>query len=236
MSQPSTLRRSYFITGTDTGVGKTLFSCALLHAAAKAGYRTAAMKPVAAGGVQTSEGFRNDDALLLQAACTEELSYEEVNPFCLETPVSPHIAAGLAGRRLKVERIAGFCQGMLLRRANLTVIEGAGGWRVPLNDNETLADLCKQLRLPVIMVVGVRLGCLNHALLTAEAIYRDGLTLAGWVANSLESEMPERAANIATLQRLLPAPLLADIPWLGTADIAQASALVDISTLLSTSV
>jgi len=233
MSQALSLRRSFFITGTDTGVGKTLFSCALLQAAASAGYRTAAMKPVAAGGLQTAEGFRNEDALMLQAACTEALRYEEVNPFCLEMAVAPHIAAEHANRRLKVERIAGFCQGMLMRRANLTVIEGAGGWRVPLNDNETLADLCKQLKLPVILVVGMRLGCLNHALLTAEAIYRDGLALAGWVANGLDPEMPEQAANIASLQKLLPSPLLARIPWLPTADIAQAAAQLDISSLLS---
>ncbi len=233
MTQPSPLRRSFFITGTDTGVGKTLFSCALLQAAANAGFSTAAMKPVAAGGVQTATGLRNEDALLLQAACTEALSYEEVNPVCLETAVAPHIAAAHAQRRLKVERIAGFCQGLLMRRANLTVIEGAGGWRVPLNDNETLADLCKQLKLPVILVVGIRLGCLNHALLTAEAIYRDGLALAGWVANTIDPDMPERFANVATLQKLLPAPLIANIPWLPSADIAQAAALVDITGLLS---
>ncbi len=233
MSQPSTLRRSYFVTGTDTGVGKTLFSCALLQAGAKAGYRTAAIKPVAAGGMQTPEGLRNYDAVLLQAASTEVLTYEEVNPFCLDLAVSPHIAAERAGRRLKVERIVGFCHGVLMRRANLTVIEGAGGWRVPLNDHETLADLAKQLKVPVILVVGLRLGCLNHALLTAEAIYRDGLELAGWVANSIDPDMPERAANIATLQKQLPAPLIADIPWLPTADIEQAAALVDTKALFS---
>lgn len=233
MSQPSKLRRSYFITGTDTGVGKTLFSCALLHAAAQAGYRTVAIKPVAAGGVQTSAGLRNHDAVLLQAASTEALSYDEVNPFCLDLPVAPHIAAERAGRRLKVERIAGFCHGVLMRRANLTVIEGAGGWRVPLNDQETLADLAKQLKVPVILVVGLQLGCLNHALLTAEAIYHDGLELAGWVANSIEPDMPERAANIATLQQQLPAPLLADIPWLPDATGEQAAAWVNLSALLS---
>ena len=233
MSQPSTVRRSYFVTGTDTDVGKTLFCCALLHAAAKAGYSTAAMKPVAAGGVQTAEGLRNEDALLLQAACTEALSYEEVNPFCLDLPLAPHIAAERAGRRLKVERIAGFCQGVLQRRANLTVLEGAGGWRVPLNDHETLADLCKQLKLPVILVVGMRLGCLNHALLTAEAIYRDGLKLAGWVANTLDPAMPERAANIATLQQQLGAPLLADIPWLPDTTPAEVAKLLDLEVLFS---
>jgi dethiobiotin synthetase len=210
------LRRSYFVTGTDTNVGKTLFSCALLQAAQQAGYRTAAMKPVAAGAIDTPDGLRNDDALLLQAACTEMLSYREVNPFCFAEPLSPHLAAQRSGRRLQVERLVGFCQGVLMRRANLTVIESAGGWRVPINDNETLADLAKQLKLPVILVVGMRLGCLNHAMLSAEAIYRDGLELAGWVANTFDPDMPARADNIATLERELMAPLLADIPLLPT--------------------
>lgn len=211
------VRHSFFVTGTDTGVGKTFVSCALLRAATLAGLRTAAIKPVAAGAVATAEGLRNDDALALQAAVSEPLSYGEVNPVCLPEPLSPHLAAQAAGRRVQVERLAGFCHGMLMRRADLTLVEGAGGWRVPLNDRETLADLTKQLKLPVILVVGLRLGCLNHALLTAEAIYRDGLTLAGWVANGIDPAMAARDANVATLQRELPAPLLADLPFFGAA-------------------
>jgi dethiobiotin synthetase len=230
--EPPALRRSYFVTGTDTSVGKTLFSCALLHAAQHAGYRTAAIKPVAAGASESADGLRNDDALLLQAACTESLSYREVNPFCFAEPLSPHIAAQRSGRRLQVERIVGFCQGVLMRRANLTVIEGAGGWRVPINDQETLADLAKQLKLPVILVVGMRLGCLNHALLSAEAIYRDGLELAGWVANTLDPDMPARAENVATLERELMAPLLADIPYLSTPQLQNAASFVNLQALI----
>lgn len=227
------LRRSYFITGTDTGVGKTLFSCALLQAAGQAGYRTAAMKPIAAGAVETPDGLRNDDALQLQAACNQPMSYEEVNPVCLPAALSPHLAAQQSGRRVKAERLVGFCQGLLMQRTNLTVIEGAGGWRVPINDNETLADVAKQLKLPVILVVGMRLGCLNHALLSAEAICRDGLQLAGWVANTLDPAMAAREGNIVKLQRELMVPLLADIPWLTTVNGHTAAAYVDIATLFA---
>jgi dethiobiotin synthetase len=221
----ATLRRAFLVTGTDTGVGKTLVSCALLRAAAQAGRSAAAIKPVAAGATLTAAGLRNDDALQLQAAATLQLSYEEVNPICLEPALAPHIAAAQAGRRLSVDRITGFCQGLLMQRADVTVVEGVGGWRVPLNDRETFADVAKRLQLPVILVVGMRLGCLNHALLTAEAIIRDGLTLAGWVANTLDPAMPARAENIETLrQQLLLAPLLADIPFLSEPPLADEAA------------
>lgn len=227
------LRRSYLITGTDTGVGKTLFSCALLHALAEAGLSTAAIKPVAAGAASTPDGLRNDDALQLQAASTLQLSYDEVNPICLEPALAPHIAAKQAGRRLSVERISGFCQGILMQRADVTVVEGVGGWRVPLNDRETFADVAKQLKIRVILVVGMRLGCLNHALLTAEAIIRDGLTLAGWVANTIDPAMPARSENVETLrQQLLMAPLLADIPFLSHPPSMDAAAkTIDLAAL-----
>lgn len=225
ITTPKITRRSFLVTGTDTGVGKTLFSCALLRAAAQAGCKTAAIKPVAAGAVQTAEGLRNDDALQLQAAATMTQSYQEVNPICLEPALAPHIAASQTGRRLSVDRITGFCQGVLMQRADLTLIEGVGGWRVPLNDRETFADVAKRLNLPVILVVGMRLGCLNHALLTAEAIHRDGLVLAGWVANTIDAAMPARAENVATLrQQLMMAPLLADLPFLSHPPSAEEAA------------
>src|SRR5690606_19893991 len=145
--------RKFFITGTDTDCGKTLVACALLRAAAQAGYSTLAMKPVAAGAELTPEGLRNDDALRLQLAATELLPYAQVNPVCLPDAVSPHLAAVASGKRISVQRLAGFCQGVLLKRADLTLIEGAGGWRVPLNEREFLSDLCKVLNLPVILVV-----------------------------------------------------------------------------------
>lgn len=202
----------FFITGTDTGVGKTLVACGLLQAFAQAGYQTRALKPVAAGCEQTAEGWRNEDALALMQSMTESLQYAQVNPVALKAAIAPHIAAQEEGLSLSVEDIAAHCRS-LLPLAEITVVEGAGGWRVPLSEDETLADLARALALPVILVVGMRLGCINHALLTAEAIAVDGLPLAGWVANSLEPEMPAYAENLATLQARIAAPLLGVVPW-----------------------
>jgi len=226
------LPRKFFITGTDTNCGKTLFACALLRAAALAGHTTAAIKPLAAGGVINNGVLQNEDALQLQAQSTLPLSYEQVNPICLPEALSPHLAAARAGRRVQADRLAGFCQGMLMQRAGVTVIEGAGGWRVPINDREYMSDLVRMLQLPVIMVVGMKLGCLNHALLTAEAIYRDGLSLAGWVANTLDVDMQCRAENLQTLQDQLPAPLLADLPFFSaTDDLDQVASHVNLAVI-----
>ncbi|MDR2214178.1 MAG: dethiobiotin synthase [Pseudomonadales bacterium] len=225
-------RRAYFVTGTDTEVGKTLVSCLLLHAAAARGLDTLGLKPLAAGAQVTPEGLRNDDALRLIAAATRKLPYAQVNPVCLPEPLSPHLSARRAGKRLNVERLVGFCRGALQQRADFTVIEGAGGWRVPLNTHEYLSDLPKILQIPVVLVVGLRLGCLNHALLSAETILRDGLTLAGWVANTLDPTMPERDANIATLRDALDAPLLGVIPRLPeVGDLRAYATLLDLSLL-----
>ncbi len=218
------IRRSFFVTGTDTDVGKTLVCCALLRAAAKAGFSTVGIKPLAAGAEDSGQGLRNRDALQLQAASTLALPYEQINPVCLEEAVAPHIAAALARRRVQAERLAGFCQGSLALRANLTLVEGAGGWRVPISGREFLSDLAKQLGLPVILVVDMRLGCLNHALLTAEAIVRDGLELAGWVANSRAPQMPYYQQNRDTLLHALDIPLLAEIPPLASPALAEQKA------------
>lgn len=218
-------RKTFFVTGTDTDAGKTFVACALLKAASLAGLSTAVIKPVAAGATATADGLRNSDALQLQAFSTIPMSYEQVNPVCFEQAIAPHIAAKINDKRVKVERLAGFCQGVLLKRTDLTIIEGAGGWRVPLNEREFMSDLVKQLNVPVIMVVAMRLGCLNHALLTAEAIVRDGLSLAGWVANRIDPHMQCYEENRDTLQALLPAPLLAEIPFFaGNPDAADAAA------------
>jgi dethiobiotin synthetase len=224
--------RAYFVTGTDTDAGKTLVACLLLHAAAARGLDTLALKPLAAGARETPEGWRNDDALQLVAAATRKLPYAQVNPVCLPAPLAPHLAAQRAGRRVNVERLVGFCRGALTQRAAFTLIEGAGGWRVPLNAHEYLSDLAQALQLPVLLVVGLRLGCLNHALLTAEAIARDGLTLAGWVANTRDPLMAERDANVATLSERLGAPLLGVIPHLhDTQNLQVHAALLDLSLL-----
>lgn len=227
-------RITYFVTGTDTGVGKTMVSAALLYAARHAGLRTLAVKPVAAGCEQTAGGLRNEDALMLQQAITAPLSYQEVNPVALLEAIAPHVAAKIADVNLSAQRLAGFCRGVMFKPGDLCLIEGAGGWRVPLNDRETYARLPQELDLPVILVVDLRLGCINHALLTVEAIRRDGLTLAGWVANRAGPErMEAEAESLAFLQHSLGAPLLGDLPWLEHSDPeALASHLANAVTVL----
>lgn len=220
------MRHKLFVAGTDTDVGKTLVAAALLEVANKQGLRTAALKPVAAGCEATERGLRNSDALLLQKSASVKVSYQQVNPFAYRAAIAPHIAAQEQGQRLSADRIAGFCRGVLMSGADLTVIEGAGGWRVPLNERESFADIAKQLQLPVVLVVGMRLGCINHALLTVEAIQRDGVPLAGWVANLLTPEMSHYQENLNTLQQKIAAPLLGEIPYLNNPDPQQAAAFL----------
>ncbi len=220
---------AFFVTGTDTEVGKTAVSCALLLAAKTAGLTTAAVKPVAAG---CDANGHNEDALALQAAMTLVLPYAQVNPVALQPAIAPHIAAAQAGRRLSADRLAGLCRGVMHSGADLVLVEGAGGWRVPLGPRETLADVAIALGIDVIMVVAMRLGCINHALLTAEAIHADGLRLAGWVANQPGALMACHAENLDTLQRLLPAPLLGGIPCITPFDSEEASQHIDLSSLL----
>ena len=208
------MAKAFFVTGTDTEVGKTTIAAGLLAAANRRGLSTAAIKPVAAGCERTPDGLRNADALLLQRTMSLPLGYDEINPIALEPAIAPHLAAAQAGVRIQTMQLAGLCRGVLMQRADLTLVEGAGGWRVPLNGRELLSQLPQALGLPVIMVVGVRLGCINHALLTAEAIARDGLALAGWVANSVDPDMACRAENIATIRGYLRAPCLGEVPFL----------------------
>lgn len=206
--------RACFVTGTDTGVGKTTVAAALLYQVREAGGRTVGLKPVASGCVETEQGLRNDDALALMAHTHPALSYEQINPVALQPAIAPHIAAEQAGRRIMVSRLEGICRAALMSRPDFALVEGAGGWRVPLNAREQFSDLAVTLGLPVILVVGLRLGCINHALLTAGAIRADGLPLAGWVANQLEAEMPVREQNLRTLAEHIPAPCLGEIPLL----------------------
>lgn len=224
--------KRFFVAGTDTDAGKTLVACGLLEVARTQGLKTLAIKPVAAGAEDSGEGLRNDDALQLAAAMTEPLVYEQLNPVVFAPPIAPHIAAQQAGRRLSAAQLAGYCRGVLMKPVDLVLIEGAGGWRVPLNQRETLADLAIDLQTPVILVVGMKLGCLNHALLTAEAIRRDGLQLAGWVANGVDPEMACPQENLASLEAMLPAPCLGRIPHLGTpASAADAARYLNIAAL-----
>lgn len=203
---------SMFVTGTDTGVGKTLASTALLHALARRHLRVVGMKPVAAGTMQIDGVDANEDVLALRAASTCRVPPELDNPVLLADPMSPHIAAARVGAHIDIAHLAG-CHRRLAQLADAVVVEGAGGFHVPLSPTETGADLAEALGLPVVLVVGLRLGCLNHALLTADAIRARCLTLAGWVANHIDPAMLAQDDNIAFLQRQLQAPLLATIGW-----------------------
>ena len=220
--------RHFFITGTDTDVGKTVVTAGLIETANQAALSTAAIKPVAAGCESTESGLQNTDALQLQAAASHPLTYQQVNPVALEAAIAPHIAATEEGKQLSASRLSGFCRGLTLLPVDMLFIEGAGGWRVPLNNRETLADIPKQLNSEVILVVGLRLGCINHALLTAEAIRRDGLSLAGWVGNVLHADMPRLDENIDTLKRLIPEPCLGILPRLSDTAPNQVAAYVSL--------
>ncbi|MET4161451.1 dethiobiotin synthetase [Marinobacterium sp. MBR-111] len=226
------MKKRFFIAGTDTDAGKTLVTTGLLTAASRRGLRTIGLKPVAAGCEQTPDGLRNSDALLLQQAASIKLSYEQVNPIAFEPPIAPHIAAEQEGRVLTADRLAAYCRGTMMQPADLVLVEGAGGWRVPLSMRESLARLPQLLELDVILVVGMKLGCINHAILTAEAIARDGLRLAGWVANHIDPDMSCPDENLATLERLFRAPLLGRIPWLDDPDPERVADHIDLIPLL----
>lgn len=209
-SEKMRLRR-FFITGTDTGVGKTTFACALLNYFSNAGFSALGLKPVASGCEMTAMGLRSEDALLLQQYSVP-VAYESINPVALALPVSPHIAAVQKNAQLKVSLLLEKCLTTLNEvDAEVVIVEGAGGWFCPLNDEETMADFALSMNYPVILVVQIKLGCLNHALLSAKAIVASGLTLAGWVANLSDHNMLFAEENIAYLQAHVPAPLLARI-------------------------
>lgn len=203
------MRHALFVTGTDTDVGKTQVCTAILKMAADRGLKTAAMKPVASG----CENQVNTDALALQQHATLSLSYPEVNPIALAKAIAPHLAAQAENKTISVDRLTGFTRSILGKKADLTLIEGAGGWRVPLSQREWYSQYVQQMKLPVLLVVGIRLGCINHALLTVEAILRDGVPLLGWVANQIDGHMLAATENIRALEQLIPAPCLGVVPF-----------------------
>lgn len=225
-------KQRFFVAGTDTDVGKTRVSAALLALAKQQGLRSLGLKPIAAGCHIEEGELRNEDALTLMEHSSVSISYAEVNPVALESPIAPHIAAAQQERQLSADRIVAFSRGAMMNPADFVIVEGAGGWRVPLNHRETLAEVPKQLSLPVILVVGMKLGCLSHALLTVEAIQRDGLALAGWVANSIDPDMSCPNENLATLQRMIPAPCLGVVPWLEALTIEQVAEHLSLSPLI----
>lgn len=215
----------FFVTGTDTGCGKTLVTLSLMERLRREGGQVAGMKPVAAGAATTAEGLRNEDALAIQARCSRKLPYELINPCCLKEAAAPHLAAATEGREIDITDIVKAAQ-QLRREVDHLVVEGAGGWRVPLGNQDDMASLARDLDMPVVLVVGLKLGCLNHALLSMESILASGCSLAGWVANSLEAEMPFEPGNIATLQKRIPAPLLGHIPWQASPDAVVTASLL----------
>ncbi|RUQ28879.1 MAG: dethiobiotin synthase [Candidatus Competibacteraceae bacterium] len=219
------MKRAFFIAGTDTGVGKTYSACALLYATRKLGLTAVGMKPIAAG---VEADGRNEDVVQLLAASSIQPAVALMNPYLYEPPIAPHLAAQEAGRPIEIAQIQqAFAQ--LQDLADVVWVEGVGGFRAPLDDDYDTADLAVALALPVVLVVGMRLGCLNHALLTAEAIERRGLMLAGWIANRIDPEMARFEANLSTLQTRLNAPLLGVMPYDFNSEVA-ASAL-DLSRL-----
>jgi len=220
------MAKGFFVTGTDTGIGKTTVSCALLYAFAAQGKKVVGMKSIAAG----SENGLWMDVELLLAASNVNVSRQQINPYAFEPAVAPHIAAQRASREIDLEVIrAAYCA--LSMKADIVIVEGVGGFLVPINQQQDGADLAKILNLPVILVVGMYLGCLNHAFLTVKAIQSTGLELAGWVANCMDPQMLAIAENISTLERQLGCPLLGTLPFDRETDIRQCTELLDIKFL-----
>ncbi|MGC9402677.1 dethiobiotin synthase [Vibrio genomosp. F10] len=222
---------AFFIAGTDTDVGKTVASKAILHALATKGLNTIGYKPVAAGSNKTEEGMRNSDALHLQKAATLDTHYDDINPYALELACSPHIAA----KRENVEIDYAVLSEKLAshkKKADVVLIEGAGGWRVPVSDTDYLSTWVKQEQLPVILVVGIKLGCLSHSVLTAEAIRADGLNIVGWVANRVNPGTEHYAELIDTLEAQLGAPKLGEIPYIPAAKRTDLGRFIDLDKLL----
>ena len=219
---------SFFVTGTDTGVGKTLITAALLHALAKTGLRVTGMKPIAAGAELIDGELWNEDVAMLAAASNTNLPRELTTPYLLREPAAPHIAAQLENVSLDMQQLLD-CYQQIAQQSDCVIVEGVGGFCVPINDDVDTADLAVQFGLDVVMVVGLRLGCINHALLTAEAIKARGLNLVGWVANQIDINMSHQEANLQTLEQRLPAPLIGVVPWMAAVSAEVAADKIDIS-------
>lgn len=222
---------AWFITGTDTGAGKTLVAAALIAALRAQGRRVAGMKPIASGCTETADGWRNDDAVALAAASGLDLPYSLINPYSFPAPVAPHLAAEDAGVQIDFNRI-GQALAALRAKADAVVVEGVGGWRVPLGQAGDVADLACHLALPVVLVVGLRLGCLNHALLAAADIARSGARLVGWVGSAVQPDFELADRNIDTLRRRLPAPCLGVLPHVPAGAPRQVAPRLDVRALV----
>ncbi|KGM56848.1 dethiobiotin synthetase [Lysobacter arseniciresistens ZS79] len=218
-TSPAHVPPYFYVTGTDTGVGKSLVSAALLHALRARGVRAVGMKPVASGCERTADGWRNEDALLLQAASDPRPVYGDINPYALRAPVAPELALRDDGVELSLAALVA-AYARLAAQAERVVVEGVGGWMAPLSDTLDQLDLVRALRLPVVLVVGLRLGCINHARLTVRALQADGVQLAGWVANEVDPAMARIDDNVAILRDRLPAPCWGRLPHAATPDPA----------------
>jgi len=222
--------KGFFVTGTDTGVGKTRITLAVMYTLQQHGLRVAAMKPVASGCEMTAQGLRNEDALLVQQHSSIECAYDIINPWAFAPAIAPHIAAAHVGVRIEfapiIERF-----NFLAAQSDAVVVEGAGGWQVPLNDEQSIADLAVQLQLPVILVVAIRLGCINHALLSAQSIRASGCRLAGWIANHVTPTVSESAAIIASIADRVAAPLLGEIGYQPELNVDKMAHTIDGATL-----
>jgi dethiobiotin synthetase len=205
--------KGFFVTGTDTEIGKTWCSLGLIARLQQDGHCVATMKPIASGCESTADGLRNDDALKLQAQASLSQPYDRINPFAFSPAIAPHIAAAEAGVRIDIDAVADTAR-ELGNQCDYMVIEGVGGWQVPLNEQDSVADMAARLELPVILVVGLRLGCINHALLTAESIRARGCMLAGWIGNIVDPQMQEQQNNIDAITARIHAPLLGVVPHL----------------------
>lgn len=218
------MSQTYFVTGTDTDVGKTLCCAALLQAANQQGLTTLAYKPIAAGCDSTEMGLRNDDALILQKNSNVSVDYALVNPIAFKDPIAPHIAAELENSPINLNSITSGLKRLQQHQTDLLIVEGAGGWHLPINDELLLSQWVSEQKLPVILVVGMKLGCLNHAMLTYQALISEGLQVVGWIANQLATEMPFYEQNLRWLKQKIPAPLIGELPSLdcpNSDDLAQ---------------
>jgi dethiobiotin synthetase len=226
------MTRGIFVTGTDTGVGKTVVACALVHALRGAGVRVAPMKPIAAGAVESAGHWANADTIALaQAAGLGDEALERITPVLLREPMAPHVAAAREGRRIALAPILDAFEA-IAGSGDFAVVEGVGGFLVPLDDRLDTGDLARALRLPVVLVVGLRLGCLNHALLTARAIEAAGLVFAGWIANGIDPEMAVPDENVEALRSRLRAPLLGRLPHSGRPDPRAMARALDVAPIL----
>lgn len=220
------MSRGWYVTGTDTGIGKSVASATLLHALRQRGLRAVGMKPLASGCERTPEGWRNEDALALQAASDPRPPYDDVNPFALPHPLAPELAAADAGVQVSLPPLqAAFAR--LAAQADAVVVEGVGGWAAPLSAELDQADLARAFDLPVLLVVGLRLGCINHARLSARAIQADGLHLAGWIANDIDPSMERADDNFTLLRQRLPVPCWGRLPFRDTPDPSRLASLLE---------